>query len=162
MRRCRHRHRRQPAHGAVRNLFLGEGDGAGEGHQLLHIAHLVVKRQFQAPEDPGDHAGALVLVAVEGPAMSRFEALGLRFGDVVQHGTPAQPEVIALLSHIVQHLQRVVEVVLVADAVFLLGALQFHELGEELLEQSTLQEQYESEAGGRGDDLVRRYGCVPR
>ena len=43
-------------------------------------------------------------MAVEGPARAVLPAFGEGLGDVVQQGSPAQPEVVALFGHLIKNL----------------------------------------------------------
>ena len=75
-------------------------------------------------------------MAVEGPAYAVFPTFGLRLGDVVQQGCPSQPEVVALLGYLVEHLECVQEVVLVAFTVDDFHAFQLCQLREDELQQA--------------------------
>ena len=95
----------ETAHGRVGDDILGEDDGTHvELHELLDIFHLLVEWQLHVGEDLGHHFGAFELMAVEGPARAVLPAFGEGLGDVVKQGSPAQPEVVALFGHLVEHL----------------------------------------------------------
>ena len=94
-------------------------------------------------------------MAVEGPADLRVVGLRQRLGDVVQHGRPAQPQVVAAPCHVVHDLERVVEVVLVGVLPAPLDPLQGVQLGEDQRQQAGQLEQFEPDRrDGREHDLV--------
>ena len=83
-------------------------------------------------------------MAVEGPSCAVFPTFGLGLGDVVQQRRPAQPEVVAGLGHLVEHLHGVIEIVLVSLAVDHLNAFQQGELRQDILQQPTFVEQHKA------------------
>ena len=100
--------KQQSSYSRIGDDVLSQHDGSEvEQHEFLHIFHLLVQGQLHGSEDLGHHLGTFELVAVEGPARAILPTLGLWLGDVVQQGGPAQPEVVALLGHLVEHLQCV-------------------------------------------------------
>ena len=148
---------KEPPYSGVRHDVLGEDDGAEvEQHQLLHVFHLLVERKLELGKDFGHHLGAFELMAVEGPSGAFLPALGLGLGDVVQQGRPTEPQVVAFLGHLVEHLHGMEEVVLVALAVDHLHALEQAELGQDVLQQARFVEQQEARGGSRRHhDLVQ-------
>ena len=86
-------------------------------YHLLHVLHLGIHRQFHASEDARNHLRSQVVVVVERPTDGGLPTLRARLADIVKQSSPAQPEVVAALRHVVHHLQCVVEVVLVRLAV---------------------------------------------
>ena len=81
-------------------------------HHLLYEFHLLVHGQLHAAEDLLYHGHPPLHVrerSTRDPAGKRLGGLA----DVVQHGPPAQPEIIAYPAQVVQHFEGVVEVVLV-------------------------------------------------
>ena len=100
-------------------------------HQVLHEPHPLIERQSESGEDALGHGGANGIVSVEGPPGSLDEFLGVRLGDVVQDGGPAEPEIVAHHRHVVEHLQGVPEVVFMPVILHFLHAVEFHHFGEE-------------------------------
>ena len=99
--------------------------------EFLDVLHAVVERQFQATEEAGYHLFAEVVVVVEGPSRLRLPPFAPGFADVVKQGGPAQPQVVALAAHVVDHLERVVEIVFVRTAVARLDAVQGGQFGQD-------------------------------
>ena len=96
---------------------------------------------------------------MERPAGRVVIGLGRRLGDVMQHGGPAQPQVIAAACNIVEHLERVFEIVLVGMAVAALDALQPAQFGEYQFEQARSVQQFETDGRAwRHDNLVQLDG----
>ena len=93
-------------------------------YQLLHVFHLLIHGKLHSPEDIGYHLLADEVMVVECPPGTRFPAFGRRFGYIVQKGCPAQPEVIGLFADIIEHFERMVEVVLMRPAITGFNALQ--------------------------------------
>ena len=81
---------------------------------------------------------------MKSPAECRVVAFCHRFGNVVEHRRPAQPLVVGLFRHIVEHLERMVEIVLVSSAVNHLRTFQCLHFGENQLQQSALLQQDEA------------------
>ena len=148
-----------------------------ELHELLHILHLAVQRQFHPPEHLRHHPGPDVVVVVESPAQLIVPALALGLADVVEEGCPAQPDIglerrllgILLLlllvaslfgpCHVLQHLQRVVEVVLVCPAVARLHEVEGRQFGNDEAQQSAALQLEESLARIlRSHDLAQLLG----
>ena len=96
---------------------------------------------------------------MERPPRLRIVGLGERLGDVVQHGRPAQPEVVALRGHVVEHFERMVEIILVGVSADPLDPFEGLHFGEDQRQQPRPFEQVEA-AGGhrRRDDLVQLDG----
>ena len=135
--------------------------------ELLHVVHLVIKRKAEAAEDLRHHLHADEVVVVEGPAEALVKALGAGLPDVVEERCPEEPEIHLVpragggecLGHIVHDLIGVGEVVLVADAVTRLGALELEELGEDELHQAGLLKELEADGWARGEeDLIELRG----
>ena len=85
----------------------------------------------------------------------RVIGLGQRLGYVVQHGRPPQPQVVAAARDVVQHLERMQEVVLVGVRPHPLHAPQAVQLGEYQLQQPRPLQKVEPYRGhGREDYLV--------
>ena len=77
----------------------------------------------------------------------------------MQDGRPAQPQVIGFGRQVIQHLQGVVEIILMPDPVANFNALQIGHLREDDLQQARIEEQLESfRRRFREDDLVEFYG----
>lgn len=104
---------------------------------LLHKLHLLVHRKFHAAEYAGNHLGADVVVIMESPAQLGIVTLGHGLGYVVEYRSPAQPQVVALGSQLVEHGQCMVEVVLVSATVDGLNPFQGVKLGKDYRQQST-------------------------
>ncbi len=108
----------QTAHSRIRDLVLHQCYGAHvELYEFGHIFHLGVLREPHAAENARHHLGTDEIVVVEGPAYFFVPALGDGLGYVMHKRSPAQPHVVALLGHVVEHGHSVVEIVLVAAAV---------------------------------------------
>ena len=142
-----------------------------EKHEFLDIFHLLVQRHFQLLEYLLDHSGADYLVAVEGPANVLVITLAGWLAYVVKQCGPPQPQAglcpdffleavssldggvvvqtafcngLQLVSgNIVQDLEGVGEIVLVALSVHGLDALELAELGEYIFEQPRPVHQFE-------------------
>src|SRR5262249_14446450 len=70
-------------------------------------------------------------------------------------GSPAQPEMVAFARGIVEHLEGVVKIILMAQAVDGLGALQLHHFREDEVQQAGIKEELKSyRRNGGEDDLV--------
>ena len=75
-------------------------------------------------------------MVVECPAYVVLPSLAARLSDVVQKGSPSEPQVVGMLADVVEHLERVVEVVLVGASVAHLNALKRNKFGEDDGKQS--------------------------
>ena len=84
---------------------------------------------------------------MERPSHRRLPALALRLAHVVQQSRPPEPEVVALPAYILQHLQRVVVVVLVCLAIACLYKVKLHQLRQNEVEQARLAQIVEAPAG---------------
>ena len=92
---------------------------------------------------------------VERPAGLRIVGFGQRLGDVVQHRGPAQPQIVAVPGDVVQHLERMDEIVLMRMGAALLDPFEVMQLGEYPLQQPGRLQQFEADRrDGRQDDLV--------
>ena len=98
--------------------------------ELLDIVHIFRLRHLQVGEDALDHLGAYIFVAVEGPAEPRLKALGAGLAHVVEQGGPAKPELVGGGGHVVEHLQRMAEIVFVPASLHRLDPLEGIELGQ--------------------------------
>ncbi|MNY75585.1 hypothetical protein D3C86_2149020 [compost metagenome] len=66
-------------------------------HQLFHKPHLLVQRQFHPSENDRNHSCAHFLMVMERPAVTLIEFFGGGFGNIMQNGRPAEPEVVGSL-----------------------------------------------------------------
>ena len=133
----------QPPHGAVGHLVLDQGDGTHvQAHEFFHIFHVLVERQAHLGKNLGHHLLADEVVVVECPSQLRVPALGARLAHIMQQGSPPQPHVVAGVGDVVEHLQRVHEVVLVSAAIDGFHALEGCQLGEDERQQSALVQQH--------------------
>ena len=108
----------QAAHRAVGHLVVGNGNGAHvQPHEFLDVLHALVERQLQPLEQRGYHLFAQIVMVVERPAHGCVPLLAARLADVVQKRRPAQIKVVALGRHVVEHFERVVEVILMRPPV---------------------------------------------
>ena len=57
---------------------------------------------------------------VEGPADTRNEFFGHRFGNVMKQGCPPQPDIIAPGCHVIEYLERMMEVILMTLSLLIL------------------------------------------
>ena len=130
-------------------------------HKLLDKLHFVVQRQLHALEDFGHHAGALVLVSVKCPAVVALKAFGGRLRNVMKDGRPTQPKVVGDFRHVVQHFQRVVEVVFMPNSIAPFHAFECLHLGEDDAQQSALVEQLESNRRPWAQDDLVQLGVDP-
>ena len=95
-------------------------------------------------------------MVVECPSGTRFPAFGRWFGYIVQKGCPAQPEVIGLFADIIEHFERMVEVVLMRPAITGFNALQGNQFREDELQQARTVQVYKSFGrNGREQNLVQ-------
>ena len=123
--------------------------------EFLHIFHLFAQWQFQFAEQWPDHFRPDHFVSVETPTGTRIESFGAGFADVVQQCSPAQVEVVAFEGHIVEHLERVQEVIFVRLAVTGLDPFQCAQFRKDQFQQSAVVEQLESDRrDGREHNLV--------
>ena len=152
----------QSSDGTIGDLLVGNGDGSHvQVDEFLHVFHLGIKRLFQPSEDFWHHLRSDIVMVMEGPASQVVPTFALRFPDVVKQGSPAKPEGSreGSLHDILQHLEGVVEVVLVRPAVARLHDVEGGKLGEDYLEQSAAVEVHPSLAGMRGHHhLVQLFG----
>src|SRR5690606_17460032 len=118
-----------------------------EAHELLHPGHVFVKREFQPSENTRNHTGAFVFMTMKSPAMILVVPLGCRLRDIMENSGPSQPQVVRNLCHIVEHLQRMKEVILMCVVAYIFHAVQCDKLRKKLLEQSTMKQQFESIGG---------------
>ena len=86
-------------------------------------------------------------MVVERPTSSRFPPLALGLAYVVHQRCPAQPQIITILTHVLQHLQCVVEIVLMRLAVSFLHHVERHKLWQNQLQQSAALQVHKSAAG---------------
>ena len=92
---------------------------------------------------------------MESPADGRIPTFRFCFPHIVQQGSPAQPQVVGVLRHIVEHLEGMVEVILVGAPVLLFHDIQCSQFGQDDAEQSaTLQIHKAARRCFRKDDLV--------
>ena len=113
------------ADGRIGHLVVGNRYRAHvQVNQFLHILHLHVKRQHESAEYLGHHPRTYQIMVMEGPADGRIPALRLGLADIVHQRTPAEPEVIRLACHIVEHLEGVIEIVLMRPTVLRLHDIQ--------------------------------------
>ena len=139
------------AYRRVGHLVGDQRDGAQmQQHQLLHVLHVVGLRHLQAREDILYHLGTHVFVAMKGPARSWFPLFRRGLADVVEEGRPAEPEVVAHFSHVVEHLERMPEIVLVAAPFHRLHAFEVGQRGKDVRQQLARIEQVEAHGGLRG------------
>ncbi len=95
---------------------------------------------------------------MERPALRRFPAFGLRLADVVEQCRPSKPKRgglavgagLVAVAHVVEHLQRVVKIVLVTFAVLCLNHVERGEFGQDELQQAATVQVHEATAGLRG------------
>ena len=94
-------------------------------------------------------------MAVESPSHLRIVSLRERLGDIVQHGGPPQPQVVAAPRHVVHDLERVDEIILVGVRTAALHPLEVVQFGENQLQQTGHFQQFEAHRRhGRQHDLV--------
>ena len=117
--------------------------------KLFNVFHLSVHRQLHTTEDARNHLCTKIVVIVECPTDGRLPTLRLRFADVVEQCSPTQPKVVAMLSHVVDNLKRMVEVVLVGAAVAGLHYVESREFGNDELQESAALQLHEATAGLR-------------
>ena len=85
----------QAANGTVGNLLISNHNRTHvEFYQFLHILHLRIHRKFHTAEDTRNHLCTYYIMTVKCPADIVVPALALRFTDVVEESSPAEPEVI--------------------------------------------------------------------
>ena len=146
----------QTAHGTVRHLLIGNDDGAHvQTDKFLDVLHPVIKRQFEVAEDGRHHLFPNEVMVVERPPHPRFPAFAARFANVMEQGSPTQVERSTGTHHVLQHLQRMVEVILVGTPVHRLHPFHRCQFGEDEGEESAAGEFDESLAGMRSHhDLV--------
>ena len=137
----------QPPDGTVRHFVVHQRDGPEvQPHQLLDIFHLLVEGHLELLEDLRHHARPHHFVAVESPAQTRHIPLAHRLADIVQQRRPVEPQIGLLPGfllephHIVQHLQRMAEILLMSLTVNCFHALELAQLRQELLQQAGLQQ----------------------
>ena len=112
---------------------------------LLHKLHMFVHRQLQTAEDIAHHLRAKHLVLVEGPTNLLVVGLGKWLGNVVQNGRPSEPQIVAAAGYVIQHLQRMAEVILmgvVANSLHTFEAIHF---GKDNLQQACQIQQIEAD-----------------
>ena len=97
---------------------------------FLDKFHFFIEGQFHRPEDTGDHLGTDEIMSVECPAGFLVIPLGDRFGNIMQHGRPSQPEIIGYAGHIIHNLQGVVKIIFVPLPVLFMYSFQFMEFRE--------------------------------
>ena len=94
-------------------------------------------------------------MVMESPARQWFPPLGLGLAYVVEQGSPAKPQR-RIFTDVVQHFQRVVEVVLVRPSVTLFHNVEVSQFGKDELQQSAALQVYEAAAGRIShDDFVQ-------
>src|SRR5690606_28176295 len=131
-------------YGGVGNLLRQRYRTQMEADESLDLRHILVHRQFQAPENTGDHPRSLVFVSMEGPAVLFVIPFGRRLGDIVKNSRPPEPEVVGNPGHIVEHLERMEKVLLMRIVTHVLDAVQGDKLRKELLKQSAVEQQLEA------------------
>ncbi len=117
-------------------------------HHLLNEFERLPKWQLHACEDLGQHFGAYVVVVAECPTYALLKTLGARLADVVEQGRPAQPHVVALCRHSVQHLHGVVEDVFVGEFAALLHSFEGGKLWQYIPQQAYFVKQFPSQRRG--------------
>ena len=127
----------QAAHGAVGHHLVGNHYRAHvQVNELPYVFHLRVERQLKPAEDVGHHLCAHEVVVMERPSGLVAPALRLGLAYVVQQGRPAQPQVVRLAADVVEHLKRVIEVVLMRAAVAGFNDVKIGKLGQYARQQS--------------------------
>ena len=89
-----------------------------------------------APEDAGYHLLPHKIMILKRPSRARFKPFGLRLANIVQQSGPAQPFIITAFGHIVEHLQRVGKIILMATPFNHLHTFQLNQLGKDVGQQT--------------------------
>ena len=105
-------------------------------HQFLHVFHLLVHGKLHSPKDVGYHLLADEIMVVECPSGTGFPTFGRRFGYIVQQSRPTQPKVTGLFADVIEHFERMVEIILMRSAIAGFNALQGNQLREDKLQQA--------------------------
>ena len=152
--------KKQAAHGRVGDLLIGYDYGTHvQAYELLHVFHLLVHGQLHLAEDDGHHLLAHIVVVVERPPHPWLPALSGGLADVVKQSSPAQPQVGGYARHIVHHLKRVVEIVLVRPPIFCFHPPEGGQFGKNEFEQPRAFQVYQpARRLGREDYLVQLVG----
>ena len=95
---------------------------------------------------------------MECPANFLVVALGGGLADVVQHGGPAKPQVVAFCSYMVKHFEGVVEVVFVAALPNGFHSFEVAEFGEDDGHEACFLQQFETDGGSGGEDDFVEFG----
>ena len=90
-------------------------------------------------------------MAVESPSDVVVPSLAPRLSYIMEEGSPAEPEVIAVLAHILQNLHRMVVIVLVGFSVAGLYLIHCHQFRQDEIEQSGILQIIEAAAGMLGE-----------
>ena len=93
------------------------------------------------------HLRAEYFVTVKRPADAGVVGLTFRLGNVVHNGSPAEPQIIALMCHIIKHFERMFEVVFVGVITPALHTAEGVQFGEYYLQQSRQFEQFKTYKG---------------
>ena len=98
-------------------------------------------------------------MVVKGPSRGRIPSLAKGFPDVMQQGGPPQPEIIAACGHVVCHLQRMVEIILVGAPVFSFYHIQGCQFRHYQLQEAAPVQLHQSARGRRAHhDFIQLTG----
>ena len=125
-------------------------------HQFLHILHLHVHRQHQPAEYLWHHLSAYQIVVMECPANVTVPTLRLSLTHVMQYRRPSQPKVVRMQTYILQHLQCMIEIILMLTTVLLLYNVECGKLRQYYLQQSAALQVFKTNAWVRShNNLVQ-------
>ena len=127
----------QSTNGTVSHLFVGNDDWTHmQLHQFLHILHLRIQREGQSTEDLGHHLRTDMVMVMEGPADAVLPPLRLGLPHIVHQCCPSQPQRVGVFDDVLQHFERMVEIILMCPSVFLFYDIEGRELRQDHLQES--------------------------
>ena len=94
---------------------------------------------------------------MESPSLSGRKALGSGFTDIVEERRPAKPQIRRNLRDVVQDLEAVGKILLVAFSVHGLDAFEPGQFGEDVLQQAYLVQEAESHRGNRAQQNLVQF-----
>ena len=128
-----------------------------EQYHFLNEFHLLAEWQLEVFEDTFYHFRAYIVVVVECPAACLFPAFRLRLADIVEQSSPPKPEVVGYFCQVVEHLQRMQEVVFVCPSVDRLHPFHSREFGHYKRQQPCGVEQAEADRRFRREHYLVQF-----
>ena len=117
----------EPSNGRVGYEILGKDYGPGtHKHHFLNEFHFFVQGQPKTLKKFVDHFRSYKFVCMEGPPNFFIEFFGRGLANIMQKGSPAQPDIIRIFGNVINYFQGMPKIVLVPLPFYFLNAFQVH------------------------------------